>query len=229
MSESASPDAKQPTHEEIAQRAYAKYLARGAEGYGFDLQDWFEAEAELRGPISTASQEAAVRGAEAEAAQEKREAEIGGDLPAEARALMTDVGASIPRRGRSAGRDALASKAEAPGDTAARTAQPGTAPKARTGSAAKAGGASAEPAVSSTRRGRATKRDSLVSTNISPNTREEGGQNTTTDVDSGGNAAPDDAALLTDVGDSIPRKGRSAGRGALSSKTDIPASGPESR
>ena len=114
MSESGRPNHAQPTHEEIADRAYAKYLARGASGNGFDLQDWFEAEAELRGPISTASEEAAVRGAEAEAAQEKREAELGGDLPPEARALMTDVGESIPRKGRSAKKGALTSKTEEP-------------------------------------------------------------------------------------------------------------------
>ncbi len=96
MNESTPSSGNEPTYDQIAQLAYSKYLERGAEGHGFDLQDWFDAEAELRGPISTASQEAAVRGAEAEAAQEKREAELDGPLPPEALALTTDEGTSLP-------------------------------------------------------------------------------------------------------------------------------------
>jgi hypothetical protein len=82
----------------IEKRAYELYEARGEQGH--DVEDWLQAEAELRShPISTASEEAAVRGAEAAAAEEKRQAEVGATLDAGARALMTDVGPSIaPRR-----------------------------------------------------------------------------------------------------------------------------------
>lgn len=38
----------QPGHEAVARRAYEIYLGRGAEG-GSELEDWFRAEAELRG------------------------------------------------------------------------------------------------------------------------------------------------------------------------------------
>ena len=37
----------EPTHEDIARRAYQLYEERGAE-HGRDLEDWFQAERELR-------------------------------------------------------------------------------------------------------------------------------------------------------------------------------------
>ncbi len=37
-----------PAYEEIARRAYEIYVARGS-GDGHDLEDWFQAERELRG------------------------------------------------------------------------------------------------------------------------------------------------------------------------------------
>src|SRR5437762_7871226 len=39
--------AREPTHDEIARRAYQLYEARGGE-YGRDWEDWFQAEQELR-------------------------------------------------------------------------------------------------------------------------------------------------------------------------------------
>lgn len=38
----------EPNHDEIAQRAYELYLRRGSRN-GFDLDDWVEAERQLRG------------------------------------------------------------------------------------------------------------------------------------------------------------------------------------
>jgi hypothetical protein len=38
-----------PVDEEIAQRAYELYLARGG-AHGYDLEDWLEAERQLRDP-----------------------------------------------------------------------------------------------------------------------------------------------------------------------------------
>ncbi len=38
-----------PVDEEIAQRAYELYLARGG-AHGFDLEDWLEAERQVRDP-----------------------------------------------------------------------------------------------------------------------------------------------------------------------------------
>lgn len=38
-----------PTDQEIARRAYELYLARGGE-HGFDMDDWIQAESELRNP-----------------------------------------------------------------------------------------------------------------------------------------------------------------------------------
>ena len=62
--------------EEVETRAYQFYLARGEGLHGYDAEDWLKAEAELRAhPITTAAEEAEVRGAEAEAVEEKREAE----------------------------------------------------------------------------------------------------------------------------------------------------------
>ena len=47
----------QPTHEEIAKKAYALYLARGA-GDGHDLGDWLEAERSLKAqPLGSAREE----------------------------------------------------------------------------------------------------------------------------------------------------------------------------
>ena len=43
-----SPEASRELQEDIARRAYELYLARGGEP-GNDLEDWFRAEAELRG------------------------------------------------------------------------------------------------------------------------------------------------------------------------------------
>lgn len=37
----------EPTPEAVARRAYEKFVARGA-GHGSDMQDWYEAEQELR-------------------------------------------------------------------------------------------------------------------------------------------------------------------------------------
>jgi hypothetical protein len=39
---------REPTHDEIARRAYHLYEARGRE-HGRDMEDWFQAERELRG------------------------------------------------------------------------------------------------------------------------------------------------------------------------------------
>jgi hypothetical protein len=64
------------SREDIEARAYQFYLARGEGLHGYDAEDWLRAEEELRAhPITTAAQEAEVRGAEAEAVEEKREAE----------------------------------------------------------------------------------------------------------------------------------------------------------
>jgi len=47
----------QPTHEEIAKKAYALYLARGARD-GHDLGDWLEAERGLKAqPLGSAREE----------------------------------------------------------------------------------------------------------------------------------------------------------------------------
>ncbi len=43
----ASRPAPGPTHDEIAEAAYQRYLKRGA-GHGSDFDDWVEAERELR-------------------------------------------------------------------------------------------------------------------------------------------------------------------------------------
>lgn len=120
MNENTRGNEAQPTHEQISELAYAKYVERGAHGHGFDLQDWFDAEAELRAPISTASQEAAVRGAEAEAAEEKRVAEMDGPLPPEARALMTNDGAAFPSSDGPAKAGATTAKPRASRKTAAK-------------------------------------------------------------------------------------------------------------
>ena len=37
----------EPTHDQIAQRAYERFLARGA-GHGQDVEDWLDAEGELK-------------------------------------------------------------------------------------------------------------------------------------------------------------------------------------
>lgn len=67
----AAPEASQ---EAISARAYEHYLARGEHGH--DVEDWLRAEEELRAhPITTAAEEAEMRGAEAAAAEDKREAE----------------------------------------------------------------------------------------------------------------------------------------------------------
>jgi hypothetical protein len=42
-------DHSAPADEEIAQRAYELYLARGGE-HGFDLHDWLEAQRQLQDP-----------------------------------------------------------------------------------------------------------------------------------------------------------------------------------
>ena len=47
----------QVTHGEVARRAYDLFLARGCE-HGHDLDDWLQAERELRGTPSAASQRA---------------------------------------------------------------------------------------------------------------------------------------------------------------------------
>jgi hypothetical protein len=44
---SVTAEAAQITPEQIAERAYALYLARGAED-GHDLEDWLQAERDLR-------------------------------------------------------------------------------------------------------------------------------------------------------------------------------------
>jgi hypothetical protein len=44
-------DHSAPADEEIAQRAYELYLARGGE-HGFDLHDWLEAQRQLQDPGS---------------------------------------------------------------------------------------------------------------------------------------------------------------------------------
>ena len=41
------PPGSEPTHDEIAQRAFARFIARGAT-HGQDLDDWLCAERELR-------------------------------------------------------------------------------------------------------------------------------------------------------------------------------------
>jgi hypothetical protein len=46
------PAGNGPTVEQIAERAYHLYLARG-EAPGHDVEDWFRAEAELRAEQST--------------------------------------------------------------------------------------------------------------------------------------------------------------------------------
>jgi hypothetical protein len=45
-----TPAVKIP-HERIAQRAYEKWVKRGG-GHGNDMQDWMEAEAELRAELA---------------------------------------------------------------------------------------------------------------------------------------------------------------------------------
>jgi hypothetical protein len=44
------PAGTSPTYEQIAERAYDLYLARG-ETPGHDIDDWLRAEAELRGEL----------------------------------------------------------------------------------------------------------------------------------------------------------------------------------
>ena len=64
----------EPTHEAIAARAYELYLERGE--HGFDVDDWLRAEAELLShPVTTAHDEAEVRGAGAAAVEDKRAAD----------------------------------------------------------------------------------------------------------------------------------------------------------
>jgi len=46
-SDSARLQDQRPTHDEIAEAAYRRYLNRGGE-HGRDLDDWVEAEQELR-------------------------------------------------------------------------------------------------------------------------------------------------------------------------------------
>jgi hypothetical protein len=46
----SSETAHQPTTEDIAERAFEKYCARGYE-HGHDVEDWLEAERELNGRI----------------------------------------------------------------------------------------------------------------------------------------------------------------------------------
>jgi hypothetical protein len=47
----------QPTHEEIAKKAYALYLARGARD-GHDVRDWLEAERSIKAqPLGSAREE----------------------------------------------------------------------------------------------------------------------------------------------------------------------------
>jgi hypothetical protein len=43
----AAPNRPQPSHEQIARRAYELFLARGA-GHGQHEQDWAQAERELK-------------------------------------------------------------------------------------------------------------------------------------------------------------------------------------
>ncbi len=43
----AAPNRTQPTHEQIARRAYELFLARGA-GHGRHQEDWAQAERELK-------------------------------------------------------------------------------------------------------------------------------------------------------------------------------------
>ncbi|HXY79443.1 MAG TPA: catalase [Candidatus Bathyarchaeia archaeon] len=50
----ASGDARLLSHEQIAQRAYELYLARGRED-GKDVEDWLAAEAQLKGEVSEAA------------------------------------------------------------------------------------------------------------------------------------------------------------------------------
>ena len=61
MSRVATPPQAQPStsqvkipHEKIAMRAYEKWVKRG-QPQGTDVQDWMEAEAELRAEISRSS------------------------------------------------------------------------------------------------------------------------------------------------------------------------------
>jgi hypothetical protein len=61
MSRAAIPPVAKPgmpplkiPHERIAQRAYEKWLKRGC-GHGHDMQDWAEAEAELRSELARAA------------------------------------------------------------------------------------------------------------------------------------------------------------------------------
>ena len=71
-------DRPNPPEEAIRARAYERFMAHGE--HGRDLEDWLAAEQELREhPITTASQEAELRGMEAEAAEEKRQAESTGN------------------------------------------------------------------------------------------------------------------------------------------------------
>jgi hypothetical protein len=58
MSRAATPHSAHPTstqlkvpYDKIAQRAYEKWLKRGQK-HGHDLQDWMEAEAELRAEMT---------------------------------------------------------------------------------------------------------------------------------------------------------------------------------
>ena len=47
----------QPTHEEIAKKAYALYLARGARD-GHDIDDWLDSERSLKAqPLGSAREE----------------------------------------------------------------------------------------------------------------------------------------------------------------------------
>jgi hypothetical protein len=45
--DAADEPSSQPTHEQVAQRAYDIFLARGGV-HGMDLDDWFRAERELK-------------------------------------------------------------------------------------------------------------------------------------------------------------------------------------
>jgi hypothetical protein len=49
------PEGGRPTYEQIAERAYELYLARG-ETHGYDMDDWLRAEAELRETQGKASE-----------------------------------------------------------------------------------------------------------------------------------------------------------------------------
>ncbi len=48
---------QQPTHEQIARRAYELYLERGG-AFRHDLEDWFQAEKELRNALESRTKSA---------------------------------------------------------------------------------------------------------------------------------------------------------------------------